>query len=282
MENKAYTILTGATSGIGYETVKKLALAGHNLILGNRNQEKAEIVKEELVSLNKDISVRILPLDQSSFRSIEEFAEKIRNEYGNIACLVNNAGLFMRFEAKTKEGFEMSMGVNYIGTMYLTELLLDTLKRSNSPRIVMVSSLGCYYGMLKMNENAFSKFSFSFTNYFNSKLACLLYTRDLADREKGILVKAADPGIFYSQIFKWRSGFGRFLEKIQRRIMRNSEHGSRIIYKLATINGLDIQSGLLYSQKRVKSIPKRLKDKKFCDEYLEYTRKLIKDKGGRL
>ena len=140
---KTFTIITGTTSGIGYETAKKLFIEGHHLILGNRNVIKAKKLKEELLSINPNGHVDLIQVDLSSFSSIKSFCDQVLSNYEQIDTLINNAGVFTREKAITQEGFEMTMGVNYLGTYYLTELLIDRLLEGKSSKIIMVSSVGC-------------------------------------------------------------------------------------------------------------------------------------------
>jgi len=141
MDHHQITILTGATSGIGYETAKKLFIQGHHLILGNRNPKKVERLAKELKELNPQGKLELLELDLASFQSIENFSKMVHESHKFFDNLSNNAGVFIRKKAFTTEGFEMTMGVNHLGTMLLTEKLKDLVKPGS--RIVMVSSIGC-------------------------------------------------------------------------------------------------------------------------------------------
>ncbi len=222
---ETYTIITGATSGIGFQTAKKLYLEGHYLILGNRNMDRALEVKQQLLDLSPGGNIDLLHVDLSSFSSIKTFADTVNKSYDKIDILINNAGVFSRQLKRTQEGFEMSKGVNYLGTYYLTELLLDKLKQNETSKIINVSSIGCYWGKLKIKPDFFHKRVTSFIDYFNSKKANLIHTIELSESlaSNRIIVKAADPGIVFSKIWKWRSKFGKSLEKIQKRSMKTSE-----------------------------------------------------------
>ncbi len=277
MEEKI-TIITGATSGIGYETAKKLYLAGHHLVLGNRNHEKAKKLKKELLNLNKDGKVDMLHIDLSSFSSIKAFANEVINNYDKIDVLINNAGVFMREEAYTEENFEMTMGVNHLGTYLLTELLLDKLKENDKAKIIMLSSVGCYWGSLRMRPDIFTRRTNSFKDYFNSKLANLFYAIELNKRleESNVIIKAADPGIAYSHIWKWKSKFGQSLDKIYKKITSTSEEGSRIVVLLADSNKYDSDSSLLYKYDKSRKLPRRTRREKRRKEFIEFTENTMK------
>lgn len=274
---KTYTIITGATSGIGYETAKKLYLEGHYLILGNRNMEKAETIKQTLLNLKPGGDIDLLQIDLSSFSSIKEFSDKIYKTYHKIDILINNAGVFSRLLKYTEEGFEMSKGVNYLGTYYLTELLLDKLKQNDTAKIINVSSIGCYWGKLNIKPRFFHRRVTSFLDYFNSKKANLIHTMELSEAlaDDHIIVKAADPGVVFSRIWKWRSKFGRSLEKIQKRIMKTSEEGARVVEMLALTDTYDFDSNILYQEHKPRKLPKQVRNSEFRKQFIEFTNQII-------
>lgn len=277
--NTKTIIITGATSGIGYETAKALFLQGHHLVLGNRNVEKALRVKKELLML-KDGDIDLLEVDLSSFVSIKHFAERIMNDYHKIDILINNAGVFSRKEVFTREGFELTQGVNYIGTYYLTELLIPKLLEQTKPKIIMVSSIGCYWGKMKLNEDFFYKKTNSFKDYFNSKLASLYYTSYISERYPNILIKAADPGVAYSSIWKWKTGFGRLLDKLYKKIFHSSKEASRVIVQLAGSDLFDNDDNLLYKYNKSRKLPRRIRNTDFRNKVIKFTEAITKQYKG--
>ena len=277
MEYKKYTILTGATSGIGFETAKKLCLSGHHLILANRNKSKAEKVKIELEQLNPNCEIDLLELNLASFESIKRFANEVITKYEYINNLINNAGVFMRETKYTEEGFEMSSGVNHLGTYLLTELLKDKLHETKNSKIIMVSSVGCYWGSIKISKNTYYKRINSFKTYFDSKLANLIYVKELADsyKDKSIIIKAADPGIVYSHIFKWKTKFGKFLEKIQKKIMKSPEQGADVICKLLDTDTFNTDDNILYTYNKARKLPRIIRNPKIRKMHMLHTEKII-------
>ncbi|MCK4552142.1 MAG: SDR family NAD(P)-dependent oxidoreductase [Tenericutes bacterium] len=275
---ETFTIITGATSGIGYETAKKLFIEGHHLILGNRNNIKAEKLKEELLKINPNGHVDLLQVNLSSFSLIKSFCDKVLSDYEYIDVLINNAGVFMREKAFTQEGFEMTMGVNYLGTYYLTELLIDRLLEGKNSKIIMVSSIGCYWGSLKVKPNIFVRRTNGFKDYFNSKLANLIYAKELLEkhRNSNLIIKAADPGVAYSKIWKWKTKFGESLDKLYQIITNTSEEAARIIVILANTNKYDKDNNLLYKFDKPRKLPKRVHKKKLRDDFIKFTEESIK------
>ncbi|MBI9009427.1 MAG: SDR family NAD(P)-dependent oxidoreductase [Tenericutes bacterium] len=272
--NKKTIVITGVTSGIGYETAKKLFLEGHHLVFGNRNQEKAIKVKNEFLSL-KDGKIDLLEIDLSSFSSIERFAYKVIASYEKIDVLINNAGVFSRKKAYTLEGFELAKGVNHIGTYYLTELLLPTLLKTAKAKVIMVSSVGCYLGRIRKWKDFFNRKSLNFTDYFDSKLANLFYANSLSKKYPELIIKAADPGIAYSRIWKWKTRVGESLDNLYKRITISSEEASRVVVQLASSNIFDKNPNLLFKFNKAVKLPRRLKKKSLEKVVMDLTKEVV-------
>lgn len=270
-----YTIITGATSGIGFETAKKLLLAGHYLILGNRNQEKAKNIKQQLLDLKPDGNIDLLEIDLSSFQSIEAFSKVVISKYDRIDNLINNAGLFSREKRFNENGIELTHMVNHLGTYYLTELLLNKLQDNPISKIIMVSSIGCYWNNIRLEDKMFYQSKSSFRNYFNSKLANLAYAKQLSIRYPKQYIKAADPGVAYSKIWKWKTKFGRSLDNLYKKLVSTSEKGSRIVFDLVENSNYIDNSNLLFSLKKARKLPKKARNEEFRIKLIEYTKQTI-------
>ena len=171
------------------------------MIIGCRNVERGRNAAEEL---NNDEQVKgngkivFKQLDLASFESIRKFADEINNEEEAIDILVNNAGLAMTTQQKSQDGFEIQFGVNHLGHFLLTLLLLDKLKQSKSiARIINISSAIYFQGEIDFDDINFEKRKYdAMKAYAQSKLANILFTRELAKRTKGtnIRVYAVHPG----------------------------------------------------------------------------------------
>ncbi|XP_043930002.1 retinol dehydrogenase 12-like isoform X2 [Protopterus annectens] len=175
-------IITGANTGIGKETARDLAKRGARIIIACRDVIKGEIAAQEVIAEtgNKQVIVRKLDLADSS--SVKQFAEKILKEEQHLHILINNAGVMMCPYSKTVDGFEMQFGVNHLGHFLLTFLLLDLIKRSAPARIVNVSSLAHLFGRINFSDLQSEKNYDSGRAYCQSKLANVLFTRELARR----------------------------------------------------------------------------------------------------
>ena len=200
-------IVTGANTGLGKETALDLATRGARVIMACRNLRKAEEALKEIVQKSGNKNIVAKRLDLASLKSVREFAEDVNNNEARLDVLVNNAGLFARTLTTTEDGFETTIGVNHLGHFLLTNLLLDLLKKSAPSRIVVVSS-GAHNnwpftttGFNFENMNGEIDFSPS-TAYGQSKLANILFTRELARRldGTGVTANSLNPGYIWTEI----------------------------------------------------------------------------------
>ena len=190
-------IITGANSGIGREVAFDLARRGARIILacrdGKRGQETIDAIRRN--TQQGELVLKVV--DLASFKSIHDFVNEIIQEEGRIDILVNNAGVFQCPFTRTEDGFEMQMGVNYLGHFLLTNLLLPLIEKSSPSRIVMVSSGLAKKGVIDFgNLNSEREYNKA-AAYKNSKLALNYFSRELAFRlaGSGVGVHCLHPGM---------------------------------------------------------------------------------------
>ncbi|XP_059612449.1 retinol dehydrogenase 12-like [Phlebotomus argentipes] len=194
-------VVTGANTGLGFETTRALVHRHATVIMACRNMEKAQ---EAITAIRKETGNGFmipLELDLASFDSIKSFAAKLIADYPHFDCLINNAGLALRTEQTTKEGLEMHFGVNHVGHFLLTSLLSKRIKE-NAARVVVVSS--------KMHEkvtvdvqsigNPISSSRRGNPNYNASKLANFLFAKELY--KKGYDAHVLCPGLCHTDFFR--------------------------------------------------------------------------------
>ncbi|KAL6063901.1 retinol dehydrogenase 12 (all-trans 9-cis 11-cis) [Balamuthia mandrillaris] len=179
-------IVTGANTGIGFETAKALAGMGAHVILACRNEKLGEAAVKRIEKANKSASVECQQLDLASLASIRAFAQKFLKRNMPLHLLVLNAGVMFTPKETTKDGFELQFGTNHLGHFLLTNLLLDKLKESAPSRIVSVSSLASTAPLAKIyfqDINSVQSYN-RYAAYCQSKLANVLFVHELARRLK--------------------------------------------------------------------------------------------------
>ena len=194
-------VITGANSGIGFESAKEFARKGAEVILACRSTEKGEGAADTIRAEIADAKLKPMVLDLSSLKSVRAFADEFNTAYSRLDVLLNNAGIMMVPYGKTEDGFERQLGVNHLGHFALTGLLIDVLLKTPNARVVNVSSLAHARGDIDFANLMFDAEE-SYTpmqSYGNSKLANLLFTyemqRLLKSKGSSAIAVAAHPGI---------------------------------------------------------------------------------------
>lgn len=187
-------VVTGANVGLGYETARELARKGAAVVMACRNTEKAERAAARLRAEQPSARLEVSRLDLADLASVRAFADRLGAAHDRLDLLVNNAGIMAVPHARTADGFESQFGTNHLGHFALTGLLLPLLREAPAPRVVTVSSLGHRAGRIAFDDLMAERRYNRWTAYFQSKLANLLFTYELARRELGVLAAAAHPG----------------------------------------------------------------------------------------
>lgn len=191
-------IITGANTGIGYETARGLARKGARVILACRDMAKASAAAAAIAAEKPTGSAEAQPLDLSDLESIQRFATSIAATQTRLDLLINNAGVMVPPEGRTRQGFELQFGTNHLGHFALTAQLLPLLRRTAGSRIVVVASNAHRDGRIHFDDLNFERGYKPWPAYCQSKLANLLFVLELQRRLKAaganILVTAAHPG----------------------------------------------------------------------------------------
>ena len=175
-------IVTGANAGIGYETARQLALKGAHVVMASRNEERGLEAIEKILAENPRASVELGVLDLSSLISIRRFVKSFTGKHDRLDLLVNNAGVMVPPMSVTDEGFELQIGVNYLGHFALTGLLFPLIDETSGSRIVTVSSLAHRGGIIDLDNFRGEKHYSPWKAYEQSKLANLIFAIDLQRR----------------------------------------------------------------------------------------------------
>lgn len=266
-------LITGATSGIGLATLKRL-YKDHQIIMAVRNMDLGKKIKKDLAG-----DIDLMYLDLSSFESIIAFHKSLTNKYAYIDVLINNAGVFSDKRILTKEGYELTLGVNYLGQYLLTKLLVNTLKVCDYSRIINVSSKAGLHGKLHLKKDLMKNHPHGFRAYSASKKAQLMMTLYFADQLKdyNIAVNAVHPGSVATNIWKGQSLLMRLLGPINRIRYDKAEKACQVIIDLIEKEDVKYKTGRLY-EAGLKSIPlpNHIKDPKSIENLVLYTEDIIR------
>ncbi len=189
-------VVSGATSGVGLEAVRRLARAGAHIVMVCRNPGKAESVRKELLGRAAG-PLDIVIADFSDLATVRRAAEVLLRDYPRIDVLINSAGLFSTTRTLTQNGFETVFCVNHLAPFLLTHLLLERLVQSAPARIIQVNSEGHRFGGLDLDDLNWEHRRYGgYRSYGASKIAQLLTTWEFADRLQGsgVTINAMHPG----------------------------------------------------------------------------------------
>lgn len=241
-------IVTGANTGIGKETAKDLAQRGARVYLACRDVDKGELAAREIQAVTGNSQVFVRKLDLADTKSIRAFAKDFLAEEKHLHLLINNAGVMMCPYSKTADGFEMHIGVNHLGHFLLTHLLLEKLKESAPSRIVNLSSLGHHLGRIHFHNLQGEKFYSAGLAYCHSKLANILFTKELAKRLKGsgVTTYSVHPGTVHSELTRY-SSIMRWLWQLFFVFIKTPQEGAQTSLYCALTEGLESLSGSHFS-----------------------------------
>jgi retinol dehydrogenase-13 len=189
-------VVSGSTSGVGLEAVKRLARGNAHIVMLCRNREKAEDVRKQILA-QYPVRVDILTADFTDLDQVRRAAETLLGGYPRIDVLINSAGLFCTGRTVTAAGFEAVFCVNHLAPFLLTHLLLERLKQSAPARIIHVNSEGHRFYGVNLDDLHWERHRYNgFLSYGASKTAQLLTTWEFADRLEGsgVTINAMHPG----------------------------------------------------------------------------------------
>jgi NAD(P)-dependent dehydrogenase (short-subunit alcohol dehydrogenase family) len=225
------SIVTGANSGIGLEAARVLAKSGARVIMAVRNEEKGNAARNAILKEHQNAKVEVMKLDLADLTSVRSFANKYLSQYDSLDLLLNNAGVMTPPYSKTKDGFELQFGSNHLGHFALTGLLLPLLKTTPHSRVVTVSSLAHRGAAILFDNLDGSKGYKAMKFYGQSKLANLMFAKELDIRLKqhGIqtISLACHPGISATNLFKFgRNEAPRVFKGLMNRLLQPAEMGA--------------------------------------------------------
>jgi len=259
-------VVTGSNVGIGLETAVGVAALGATTVLACRNRAKAEAAAKEVTQRTWNDDVHVVDLDLADLGSVAKAADDIRSRWDRLDVLVNNAGGTWSERQETAQGFEYTFGVNHLGHFYLTNLLLDRLQTAAAPsRVVSVTSMGHHFARGMQFGDLQSERAYNGLDaYCRSKLANVLFVRELAKRNAGtgVTANAAHPGWVRSRFgmdgdTNGGTGFGMVL---LRPFQIGPRRGARTSVFLATSPDVEGKTGLYWAHCRQGHMSREARD----------------------
>ena len=273
LQNKT-AIVTGANSGMGMATVRALSDMGAKVIMLCRSEKRGTEALEKLSS-EKYRDLELILCDLGNYDSIRAFANIVRRGYDNIDILVNNAGFISLDRQETGEGLERQFGINHIGHFLLTMSLLDLIGEGG--RIVNVASGAHKTGKIHFDDINLTKGFNVIKAYSQSKLANVLFTRELARRvkDRGITVNCCHPGAVATNIGIDRdTGFGKTVTRLLKPFFQTPEQGARTAIFLASDDSVSDVTGEYFYKCRIAKSSKRSKDMELAKKLFEFSEEL--------
>jgi len=247
-------MVTGASSGIGKETSKKLGELGATLVLVCRNKKRGANAMSEIIEANNSTQVELMLADFESLDSVRALAKEFLEKHDSLRVLVNNAGVVSMTRSVTADGFEKTFQVDYLSHFLLTNLLLEVLKKSAPSRIINVSSASHYRGHLNFDDLQMKKGYGVMKAYSQAKLAQVLFTYELSRRLEGtgVTVNSLHPGAVATNIWKGSMGPFSFMGNISRLFLISPDKGAETPVYLASSPEVEGATGKYYDHMREK------------------------------
>ena len=252
-------VITGANSGIGFETAKALAQNGAYIVMVCRNEDKAELAKKAILELSPSAGIDIVLCDFSIQSEIHKAAQEVIQKYDKIDILINNHGFIAAERTETIDDLEETFAVNHIGYFLFTNLLLNNLKAADKARIINVASDAHRAGKFDPKNLQLKTGYSAMKAYGNSKLFNILFTKELAHRlsDTNITTNCLHPGVIRSNFGSGSNFVVRTFWKIAGPFMTSPEDGAQTTIYLATADEVEAVNGAYFKNK--KAISPRIK-----------------------
>jgi NAD(P)-dependent dehydrogenase (short-subunit alcohol dehydrogenase family) len=243
-------VISGATSGVGLETLKRFARGEADIVVVARNKEKATKIINE-VAETYNVKIDLVIGDFSNLDSVRNAAKEIVEKYEKIDVLVNSVGVYSTKRILNEDGIELVFCVNHLAVFLFTRLLLDRLKESAPSRILQVNSEGHRFGGLHVNNINFKRrFYMGMRSYGASKVAQMLTVFKMADELKGtgVTINAVHPGEVKSNIGSNNGFLYRWWSKhVTQKMLKDPKISGESIYYLAADKEMEGVSGNFYN-----------------------------------
>ncbi|XP_057733183.1 short-chain dehydrogenase TIC 32, chloroplastic-like [Arachis stenosperma] len=281
-------IVTGASSGIGSETARVLALRGAHVVMGVRNLTAAKQVQQSILKDNPSAKLDAMELDLSSMESVKKFASQYKSSGRPLNILINNAGIMACPFTLSKDNIELQFATNHIGHFLLTNLLLDTMKKTSRQskregRIVNVSSEAhrlTYSEGIRFDKINDESSYHSWRAYGQSKLANILHANQLTTllKEDGadITANSLHPGTIATNLFRHMGVANGIVNAIGRLVLKNVQQGAATTCYVALHPQVKGVSGKYFSDSNLSKTTSHGTDADLAKKLWDFSMNLIK------
>lgn len=244
-------VITGTTSGVGYEAAKRLAQGGADLVMINRNLEKASQVQKEIDN-TYGVKTDLLQADFQNLADVQQAAIEIREKYPEIHVLINNAGVYNKRRRVTSDGYEMTFGVIHLASFLLTRALIPVLKKGAPSRVLFISSEAHRFGGFNIKDPNWCKRPYiGMFAYGAAKIAQIHTARLFAERyqQDEIKFNVMHPGAVRSNIGMNNGFLYHFYSRnILRWFLKDPVLSGEAIYFLAADPQVEGVTGKFFNQ----------------------------------
>ena len=275
---KNQIIVTGATGSIGLAATKSLLSKDLPVIMACRNIKKANSQRDILIKEFPHSEIDVIELDLNSLYSIRTFTENIKNQGFKVDKLLNNAGIICRDFTVNDDGFETTVAVNYLGPLYLTQLMIPLM----SDDFTVVNTVSVTRGVSKLDKHFFDLDKKRFSQlgtYGKAKYALFLSSLTLSEKIKNGRVNLTDPGVVDSNMISMHRWFDPLADVLFRPFCKSPEKGAipavnALLYK--TTRQQDNETTRLFSGNKSKVIPQKYYDETIREWLWEESCKQLK------
>lgn len=275
-----HVLITGGNEGIGKETAIALAQQGAKIIIACRNKSKMAQAIVDIKAATGSEEIYGVQCDLVSFDSVRNFIDVYRKQFGQLDILINNAGLVATKLQFTQEGYELTIGVNHLGHFLLTKGLINLLEKADEPRIINVSSGAHYRGKIDFDtfrgEQGAKKYD-GMKAYSQSKLANILFTKELARRYPSICSHSLHPGVVGTAIAEKNDNktWWKVVWRLFKPIMLSPARGARTSVYLASSPEALNTNGRYFDKQKEKAPADMANDAELAKKLWEVSEELV-------
>jgi NAD(P)-dependent dehydrogenase (short-subunit alcohol dehydrogenase family) len=269
-------LITGATSGIGFAAAKELARLESNVTIIGRNKEKCNETVSKIIEYTGNPNVDFILADLSTLSEVRNAAIQFLEKNRKLDVLINNAGVSLGKYQETTEGIEKTIVVNHLSHFLLTNMLLDTIKKSAPSRIINVSSELHRRAQINFDDLYMKNNYRGMKAYGNSKLMNILFTYELSRRLEGtrVAVNAMHPGLVRTNLGGNSGIISKMIWSLITLFAKSAEDGAKTIIYLATEPRIENITGKYFSNEKEVNSSTLSYDEKISERLWSMSKKL--------